>query len=176
MRRVKLEILSREDMEKIHQESLRILSEKGMRYLAREGLEILADFGAEVDFDSQIAKLPPDLVEDSLKKTPSSFKIAILSSLLATTLVTFFKITFPLIRPGVISGALFAFITSFDEVVISYFLSTYRSITLPKHMWSALREQIDPTIAASSTLLILTAVCLLITVSVLMKRAERLRA
>jgi trimethylamine--corrinoid protein Co-methyltransferase len=75
MRRVKLEILSYEDMEKIHQESLRILSEKGMRYLAREGLEILADFGAEVDFDSQIAKLPPDLVEDSLKKTPSSFNL-----------------------------------------------------------------------------------------------------
>jgi putative spermidine/putrescine transport system permease protein len=96
-------------------------------------------------------------------------------SLGANPLVTFFKITFPIIRPGVISGALFAFITSFDEVVISYFLSTYRSITLPKHMWSALREQIDPTIAASSTLLILTAVCLLITVSVLMKRAERLR-
>jgi putative spermidine/putrescine transport system permease protein len=96
-------------------------------------------------------------------------------SLGANPLVTFFKITFPLIRPGVISGALFAFITSFDEVVISYFLSTYRSITLPKLMWSALREQIDPTIAASSTLLILTAVSLLITVFVLMKRAERLR-
>jgi putative spermidine/putrescine transport system permease protein len=96
-------------------------------------------------------------------------------SLGANPLMTFFKITFPLIRAGVISGALFAFITSFDEVVISYFLSTYRCITLPKLMWSALREQIDPTIAATSTLLLMSAVSLLITVSVIMKRAERLR-
>ena len=96
-------------------------------------------------------------------------------SLGASPLVTFFKVTFPIIRPGVISGALFAFITSFDEVVISFFLSTYRSITLPRHMWSSLREQIDPTIAASSSLLIVTAVFLLIFVSILAKRAEQLR-
>lgn len=96
-------------------------------------------------------------------------------SLGASPFTTFFKITFPIIRPGVISGALFAFITSFDEVVISFFLSTYRSITLPRHMWSALREQIDPTIAASSSLLILTAVFLLVCVAILAKRAEQLR-
>lgn len=75
MRRIKLEILSREDMEKIHDESLRILSECGCRFLAQEGLEILADLGCEVNFDTQVAKLPPDLVEDSLKKTPSSFNL-----------------------------------------------------------------------------------------------------
>lgn len=97
-------------------------------------------------------------------------------SLGASPMVTFFKITFPIIRPGVISGALFAFITSFDEVVISFFLSTYRSITLPRHMWSSLREQIDPTIAASSSLLILTAVFLLILVAILAKRTEHMRA
>ena len=75
MRRVKLEILSREDMEKIHQNSLRILSKCGCRFLAREGLEIMADLGCEVDFETQIAKIPADLVEDSLKKTPGSFNL-----------------------------------------------------------------------------------------------------
>ena len=59
----------------IHQESLRILEEKGLRYLDREGLEILASVGAKVDFDNQMAKLPSDLVEDSLKKTPSTFNL-----------------------------------------------------------------------------------------------------
>jgi len=75
MRQLKLDILNRGQMERIHQESLNILSEKGLRYLDREGLEILADAGAEVDFDAMSAKLPPELVEDSLKKTPSSFNL-----------------------------------------------------------------------------------------------------
>ena len=75
MRRLKLEILTKEEMEKIHHESLRILEEKGLKYLDPEGLEILADAGAKVDFDSQMARLPANLVEDSLKKTPSSFNL-----------------------------------------------------------------------------------------------------
>ncbi len=75
MRRLKLEILTKAEMEKIHQESLRILEEKGLKYLDREGLEILADIGATVDFEAQIARLPSDLVEDSIKKTPGSFSL-----------------------------------------------------------------------------------------------------
>jgi trimethylamine--corrinoid protein Co-methyltransferase len=75
MRRLKLEILTKEELEKIHHESLIILEEKGLKYLDPEGLEILAGAGAKVDFDSQMAKLPADLVEDSLKKTPSSFNL-----------------------------------------------------------------------------------------------------
>jgi len=114
-------------------------------------------------------------ISASLQVFDRSLEYAALS-LGASPFVTFFKITFPIIRPGVISGALFAFITSFDEVVISFFLSTYRSITLPRHMWSSLREQIDPTIAASSSLLILTAVIMLIFVAILAKRAENMRA
>lgn len=114
-------------------------------------------------------------ISASLQVFDRSLEYAALS-LGASPFVTFFKITFPIIRPGVISGALFAFITSFDEVVISFFLSTYRSITLPRHMWSSLREQIDPTIAASSSLLILTAVVMLIFVAILAKRAENMRA
>jgi len=81
--------------------------------------------------------------------------------------ITFFKITFPPIRPGIISGALFALIISFDEVAIATFLSTYRSLMLPKYMWNAIREEIDPTIATFSCILIFTAVLLLIPVNIL---------
>jgi putative spermidine/putrescine transport system permease protein len=87
---------------------------------------------------------------------------------------TFWKVTLPIIRPGIITGSLFAFIISFDEVVISIFLSTYISLTLPKHMFSSIRESIDPTIAAASTILIFISIFLLLTVSILRRRAERL--
>ncbi|QZY52671.1 ABC transporter permease [Leucobacter tenebrionis] len=65
---------------------------------------------------------------------------------------TFFRITLPLIFPGMFAGALFAFITSWDEVVVAIFLSGPEITTLPVKMWSGIRVQIDPTIAAISTL------------------------
>jgi putative spermidine/putrescine transport system permease protein len=67
---------------------------------------------------------------------------------------TFRRVTLPLIRPGIISGALLAFITSFDEVVVAIFVSGARAPTLPKQMWDGIRTEIDPTVAAVSTLLI----------------------
>jgi putative spermidine/putrescine transport system permease protein len=79
-------------------------------------------------------------------------------SLGATPRGTFFQVTLPLIRPGVMVGALFAFITSFDELVVSLFISGTGAVTLPRRMWDDLRFQIDPTIAAVSTLtIVLTA-------------------
>ncbi|MDA3146563.1 ABC transporter permease [Leucobacter sp. UCMA 4100] len=65
---------------------------------------------------------------------------------------TFFRITMPLILPGMLAGALFAFITSWDEVVVAIFLSGADLTTLPVKMWSGIRVQIDPTIAAISTI------------------------
>ncbi len=67
---------------------------------------------------------------------------------------TFRLVTLPLIRPGIISAALLAFIASFDEVVIAIFISGARAPTLPKQMWDGIRTEIDPTIAAVSSLLI----------------------
>ena len=64
---------------------------------------------------------------------------------------TFFRITLPLILPGVLAGALFAFITSWDEVVVAIFLAGPDLTTLPVKMWAGIRVQIDPTIAAIST-------------------------
>lgn len=70
----------------------------------------------------------------------------------ATPIGTFFRITLPLILPGMLAGALFAFITSWDEVVVAIFLSGPDITTLPVKMWSGIRVQIDPTIAAISTI------------------------
>jgi putative spermidine/putrescine transport system permease protein len=83
------------------------------------------------------------------------------ASLGATPLGTFRQVTLPLIRPGVLVGALFAFITSFDELVVALFLTGPGTVTLPRRMWDDLRFAIDPTIAAVSTLtIVLTAVLL----------------
>ncbi len=83
------------------------------------------------------------------------------SSLGASPVIVFATITLPLMLPGVITGSLFAFIISFDEVVIALFLSGPYTQTLPMRMWSGLRYEIDPTIAAVSSLLIVLAAVLL---------------
>jgi putative spermidine/putrescine transport system permease protein len=82
-------------------------------------------------------------------------------SLGATPWGTFRQVTLPLIRPGVLVGALFAFITSFDELVVALFLSGSGAVTLPRRMWDDLRFAIDPTIAAVSTLTIVLTAALL---------------
>ena len=87
----------------------------------------------------------------------------------------FFKIIMPLILPGVISGALFAFITSFDEVVAVIFLAGYEQRTIPRQMWSGIREQISPTILSVATILVCISIMLLTTVELLRRRSERLR-
>lgn len=84
----------------------------------------------------------------------------------ASPLKTFFKVTFPLIKPGVISGALFAFIRSFDETVVSIFLCSIEVKTLPKRMWEGIRTEVSPVIAAVSTLLIIFSLILLIVLEI----------
>lgn len=78
----------------------------------------------------------------------------------ANPTTTFLRITMPLIAPSLGAGALFAFITSFDEVVTSIFLSGPDLTTLPVQMWSGVRVQIDPTVAAVSTMLLLITLAL----------------
>ena len=88
---------------------------------------------------------------------------------------TFFKIQMPLILPGVVSGALFAFITSFDEVVVVFFLAGFEQRTIPRQMWAGIREQISPTILAVATILVCVSILLLTTVELFTRRNERLR-
>ena len=93
----------------------------------------------------------------------------------ANPVTTFFRVQMPLILPGVISGALFAFITSFDEVVVVLFLGSAGQKTLPWQMFTGLREQISPTILAVATLLVTISIILLTTLELLRRRSERLR-
>ena len=88
---------------------------------------------------------------------------------------TFMKVTLPLITPGVISGALFAFVTSFDEVVVVMFLAGLENTTIPIQMWVGLREQLSPTILAVATCLIIMSTLILVSAELLRRRSERLR-
>lgn len=97
------------------------------------------------------------------------------ASLGANPRTTFFRITMPLILPGVISGALFAFVTSFDEVVAVLFIAGPDQQTIPRQMWNGIREQISPAILAVATLLVLFSIGLLATVELLRRRSERIR-
>lgn len=91
----------------------------------------------------------------------------------ATRLKAFMKITFPIIRPGMICGALFAFIISFDEIVISMFLSGIDTRTLPLKIWEGIRMEINPVIAAVSTLLICLSAALLIFVELVRRKTQK---
>jgi putative spermidine/putrescine transport system permease protein len=97
------------------------------------------------------------------------------ASLGAPPLTAFFRVTLPLIAPGVISGALFAFATSFDEVVVTLFLAGPEQATIPRQMFSGIRENLSPTIAAAATLLIGFSVVMLLTLEWLRGRSEKLR-
>lgn len=88
---------------------------------------------------------------------------------------TFFKVIMPLIAPGVISGALFAFITSVDEIVIVYFIAGPEQKTVPLKMFSGIREEISPTILAVASILVGLSVLLLVTLELIRRRNERLR-
>jgi putative spermidine/putrescine transport system permease protein len=81
----------------------------------------------------------------------------------------------PLILPGVISGALFAFVTSFDEVVVVLFVGSFEQRTIPWQMFSGIRESISPTILAVATLLVCVSIGMLTLVELLRRRTERLR-
>ena len=98
------------------------------------------------------------------------------ASLGAGPLTTFFRITLPLVAPGVISGGLFAFGTSFDEVVVTLFLAGPEQTTLPRQMFSGIRENISPTIAAVATILTVMSTLMLVTLEWLRRRGERMRA
>ena len=97
------------------------------------------------------------------------------ASLGADPVTTFFKVQMPLILPGVISGGLFAFITSFDEVVVVLFVGSAGQKTLPWQMFTGLREQISPTILAVATILVTLSILLLTTIEILRRRSEKLR-
>ena len=92
------------------------------------------------------------------------------ASLGAGPLVVFRRVQLPLIAPGVISGALFAFATSFEEVVTVLFMGGLDQRTIPRQMWAGIREQISPEILAVATFMIVFALLLLLVVNWLRNR------
>jgi putative spermidine/putrescine transport system permease protein len=95
-------------------------------------------------------------------------------SLGAKPLAAFFGVTLPLIMPGVIAGAIFAFVTSFDEIVVALFIASPAQFTLPRQLFSGLRDNLDPSIVAIATLLIVVSISLMAVVELLRWRAERM--
>ena len=89
--------------------------------------------------------------------------------------MTFRRVIMPLIMPGMISGALFAFVTSLDEVVVVIFIADVEQRTIPRQMFSGIREQISPTILAVATILVLISIALLTVMELLRRRSERMR-
>jgi putative spermidine/putrescine transport system permease protein len=96
-------------------------------------------------------------------------------SLGANSWTTFRRVIMPLIMPGMISGALFAFITSLDEIVAVIFIADVEQRTIPRQMFSGIREQISPTILAVASVLVLISVILLTVMELLRRRSERMR-
>lgn len=97
----------------------------------------------------------------SLKGMDRNLELAAMG-LGSTPIGAFFKITVPYIRPALFSSALFAFLVSFDELVVTIFLAGPTTKTLPVRMWEDLRTQVEPTIAAISTILIISIVVIYI--------------
>ena len=97
-------------------------------------------------------------------------------SLGASPAGTFRQVTLPLIAPGIMAGAVFAFITSFDELLIALFLSGTGAVTLPRRMFDEIRYDIDPTIAAVSSLLIFVTTGLMLIAELMRRRTQRLRS
>ncbi|WP_417783915.1 ABC transporter permease [Terasakiella pusilla] len=98
------------------------------------------------------------------------------SSLGANPVKVFFAVVLPLILPGVVSGALFAFATSFDEVVVVLFSAGPEQRTLPRQMFDGIKENITPAIMAAATLLIAFALALLSVLEYLRRRSEKLNS
>lgn len=93
----------------------------------------------------------------------------------AAPLATFRQVTLPMILPGVLSGALFAFITSFDEIVVALFLQSPEVRTLPVQMFTSVTREVDPTIAAASTMILVLTTALLTLFALTRRQEEHVR-
>jgi len=96
------------------------------------------------------------------------------ASLGASPAVVLRRIVLPIIAPGVATGALFAFATSFDEVIVALMIAGPGQSTLPREMFAGIRESMNPTITAIATVLILISVLMLLCLEALRRRSERM--
>ena len=80
------------------------------------------------------------------------------------------RIILPVIRPGILAGAIFAFILSWDEIVVTLFISKFDVFTLPRRLWNGMRENTDPTVAAAAVVLICITLVVLVVFALLARR------
>jgi len=92
----------------------------------------------------------------------------------ATPARTFWSITRPLIMPGIVTGAIFSFITSFDEIVCAIFLASPEFRTLPRQIWSGAKETVSPAITVAAVILVISSVVLTLVIELLRRRSEKL--
>jgi putative spermidine/putrescine transport system permease protein len=120
--------------------------------------------------------LPPAiiLITSVLQTFDWSLERAALS-LGAGRLMAFRRVIIPILLPGMLSAALLAFLRSFDELIMAMFIASYGATTLPKKMWEGLREEINPTIASVSTLLIVFSVLAMLALQILQRRRRTSR-
>jgi putative spermidine/putrescine transport system permease protein len=109
-------------------------------------------------------------VSTSLRTIDRNLEMAA-QSLGAGPVRTFLRITLPMILPGVFAGALFAFLTSWDEVVVAIFLTTAKFRTLPVEMWEQVRQVVDPTVAAVATVVLVVTTTVLLLAFVVRRQA-----
>jgi len=93
----------------------------------------------------------------------------------ASSSQTLWRVILPQVRPGVISGAVFAFIASWDEIVVTLFLSKFSVYTLPRRMWNGIRENTDPAVAAAAVVLLGVTFAAFLIWALLQRRARRAR-
>lgn len=91
----------------------------------------------------------------------------------ATPLQTLWRVIIPAIKPGIVSGAVFAFIASWDEIVVTLFLSKFSVFTLPRRMWNGIRENTDPTVAAAAVVLLGVTIAAFLIWALAQKRAAK---
>ena len=91
-------------------------------------------------------------------------------SLGATLPTTLRRVILPVIRPGILAGAIFAFILSWDEIVVTLFISKFDVFTLPRRLWNGMRENTDPTVAAAAVVLICTTLVFIVGFAILSRK------
>ena len=91
-------------------------------------------------------------------------------SLGASLPTTVRRVILPVIRPGILAGAVFAFILSWDEIVVTLFISKFDVFTLPRRLWNGMRENTDPTVAAAAVVLICTTLVFLVGFAILSRK------
>jgi putative spermidine/putrescine transport system permease protein len=83
------------------------------------------------------------------------------------------RVILPSIKPGVFAGALFAFILSWDEIVVTLFISKFSVYTLPRRMWNGIRENTDPTVAAAAVVLIAITLIAFVVFAIMSRRTAK---